>query len=251
MLDEFVLFGRPDSIDADYQLTGDLMRYTAETETPAIRVWRPHRQVAFGPRDTNADGYESARQTARERGYRSVERRVGGRAVAYTGSTVAFVRCRPIEDLRRGLQQRYEEMSTDLQAALRDLGVEAEPGEPSESFCPGSHSLQANGKIAGIAQRVTNSVAVVSGILVVSDHEEIAAVLEPIYADLGVAFDPDSVGSIRNAGGTDDHDPVLHTVAGALSDSAGSATVELADIARADDGTFLLSEAAWSGTRRR
>lgn len=242
MADAFVLFGRPDSIDADYQLTGDLMGYTTETGTPAIRVWRPHRQVAFGPRDTNADGYESARNTARERGYSPVERRVGGRAVAYTGSTVAFVRCRPVEDLRRGLQQRYEEMSSELRAALRDLGVEAESGEPPESFCPGSHSLQANGKIAGIAQRVTNAVAVVSGILVVSDHEEIAAVLEPIYADLGVAFDPDSVGSIRNAGGTYEYEPVLDTVVAALSDSTGAETVKLQDVARADDGTFLLSE---------
>ena len=169
-----------------------------------VRVWRPLRQLSFGRRDANEPGYERANRIAREQGFEPVEREVGGRAVAYTGSTVAFAHCRPVDDPRDGLDERYERATSDVLTALRSLGVPAERGEPADSFCPGVHSLQAEGKLVGIAQRIRHDAALVSGLVVVRDHEDIATVLDLIYDALDVAFDPTSVGSVAKAGGQSD-----------------------------------------------
>jgi len=189
----------------------------ASDREPALRVWRPHRQVAFGRRDATGDGYERAQVAARDRGYAVVERSVGGRAVAYTGSTVAVALAEPTENPRETIQRRYARVSDAIQQALDDCGVDARTGEPPDSFCPGTHSLQADGKVAGLAQRVRRSVAVVGAVVVVRDHEEIAAVLTPVYAALGVPFDPNSVGSVARAGGTDDPDRVVAALEAALT----------------------------------
>jgi lipoate-protein ligase A len=200
-----VVRGRAASVEADREFTADLLA-GAKTGQPALRVWRPHRQVAFGPRDIHSDGYDRAREIADERGYAVCERSVGGRAVAYTGTTVAFARIEPVDDMREGVQQRYATARVDLRAALGDLGVDARRGEPEGSFCPGSQSLQAgrSGKLVGIAQRVQQDAAMVAGVVIVDDHTEIAETLAPIYDALDLDFDPRSVGSIAKAGGEPD-----------------------------------------------
>jgi octanoyl-[GcvH]:protein N-octanoyltransferase len=224
-----VFRGRASDIDADYRITDDVVDLTERTGRSVLRAWRPHRQVAFGPRDRAADGYERARDAAVERGFQPVERRVGGRAVAYTGSTVAFARTRPITDPREGLQDRYERVERALKTALEDLGVDVQSGEPDRSFCPGAHSLQADGKIVGVAQRVTKDVSLTSGIVVVRDANEIAAVLDRVYGELGVPFDPDTVGSVSAAGGPDEPAAVVDSLADALTDGDPS-TVRVEDL---------------------
>jgi octanoyl-[GcvH]:protein N-octanoyltransferase len=219
--------GRADSVEADRAVTDRLVERVATggpeptDREPAVRTWRPHRLVAFGRRDTTSGGYDRAREAARERGFPPVERDVGGRAVAYTGSTVAFVRATPVDDPRGEITARYDAATGDLRDALADLGVEATDGEPPDSFCPGSHSLQADcggrsRKIAGLAQRVRADVAVVAGVLVVDDHAEIAAVLDAVYGALGVPLDPETVGSVELAGGESDPERVVQAVEDAL-----------------------------------
>lgn len=180
-----------------------------ERGEPALRVWAPHRQVAFGRRESREPGYEAAREAARERGFAPVERSVGGRAVAYTGSTLAFALAHPVEDMRKGMEDRYDHATDRVQRALWRVGAPVQRGEPANSFCPGRHSLSCRGKLVGIAQRVRSDSALVSGIVVVDGHEEIATVLEPVYAALDSSFDPGSVGSVARAGGR----AVSHTVA--------------------------------------
>ncbi|WP_311173929.1 lipoate--protein ligase family protein [Halobellus ordinarius] len=182
-------------------MTAAALDRTAETGVPTVRAWTPPQQVAFGRRDARADGYDLARAVAEADGYPTVERSVGGRAVAYTGTTVAFAVAVPIADARRGVAARYDAATTAVVRALRALGVHARRGEPAASFCPGDHSVQAHGKIVGIAQRIRQDVTLVSGIVVVNGHEELAAVLDPVYAALGVPFDPNSVGSVERGGG--------------------------------------------------
>lgn len=196
-----VLRGRAASIEADRKVTRELLAVAGETREPALRVWTPGRQLAFGRRDANEPGYEEARRIAENTGFPPVERSVGGRAVAYTGTTLAFARVVPIDDARKGLDTRYDEASERLQSALAELGIGAERGEPPNSFCPGAHSLSASGKLVGIAQRITQNAALVSGVVIVADHEEIADVLRSVYNALSVPFDPDSVGSVALAGG--------------------------------------------------
>jgi len=168
---------------------------------PTLRVWCPHRQVAFGRRDRRAEGYDRAREAAADRGYAVLERQVGGRAVAYTGHTVAFALAEPTGRVREGIGERYDRVSEAVQRALATVGVDAREGEPADSFCPGAHSLQADGKVVGIAQRVRQDVALTAGIAVLRDHTGIGDVLAPVYEALGVPFDPESVGSVVRAGG--------------------------------------------------
>jgi lipoate-protein ligase A len=191
--------GRAADIEADRAVTRSLLADARDSGEAAVRAWTPHRQVAFGRRDARADGYQRARAAARERGYPPYERSTGGRAVAYTGSTVAFLRAEPAETAREGIDARYEALLTDVQRALAGLGVDAERGEPPDSFCPGTHSLQADGKVVGAAQRVQQGVGLAAGICVVRDREAIASVLEPVYEALAVPFDPDTVGSLERA----------------------------------------------------
>jgi lipoate-protein ligase A len=207
-----VLRGRAATPEADRERTGTMLTRTGETGEPAVRVWAPHRQVAFGRREAADAGYDRARSAARERGFPPVERRVGGRAVAYTGTTLAFAHAVPVAGARTGLADRYEATIERLRRALSTLGVAATVGEPADAFCPGEHSLQCGGKLVGVAQRVRTDAALVAGCVVVADREELAAVLAAVYDALDQPFDPGSIGSVAAAGGPADPERVRRTV---------------------------------------
>jgi lipoate-protein ligase A len=214
-----VLRGRADTIEEDRAVTRALADDVEASGEPVVRAWTPHRQVAFGRRDTRSDGYDRAREAAEARGFPAYERDVGGRAVAYTGNTVAFVRVEPVADFRRGTDERYDRAVEEVRGALRSLGVGAWEGEPPNAFCPGAHSLSTDaGKVVGVAQRVRQGSAAVAGIVVVRDHEEIADVLDHVYGALGVPFDPDTVGSVAASGGPADPMRVARAVESAFVD---------------------------------
>ncbi|PSQ47170.1 lipoate--protein ligase [Halobacteriales archaeon SW_7_65_23] len=223
-----VVRGRAATPETDRQRTRDLVDHTAETGERTLRVWTPPPHVAFGRRDANRDGYERARELAAQE-YPVIERTVGGRAVVFTGNTVAFVATTPVADSRTGIQERYEDATATMLDALAELGVDAEPGEPDGAFCPGTHSLSADGKIVGLAQRVHRYAAAVSGIVVVRDHGSIAGVLEPVYGALAVPFDPDAVGSIARAGGPVDPVAVCRTIERTLRDGREATVEEVRD----------------------
>lgn len=210
-----VVRGTAETPAADRAKTAGLLDRVAATGEARLRVWQPPRQLAFGPRDTVADGYERARKLARQAGYDPVERRVGGRAVAHTGSTVAVAVA--VLD-HESIRARYRRVTAVLERAFRSLGVGVRRGEPDESFCPGEHSLQNGGKIVGIAQRVRREAALVSGCAVVTgaDATAIAEVLTPVYEALDVAFDPASVGSLEGAGGPADPTAVREAIESAF-----------------------------------
>lgn len=233
-----VIRGREATVDADRELSRRLYSSVADGES-AIRVWRPHRQVAFGRRDQRREGYEQARERARERGFVPVERDVGGRAVAFDGETsVAFTRVEPIEDFRRGTTDRYERATATLEDALGRLDGELEVsrGEPDRSFCPGTHSLSlvdsdgGRRKVAGLAQRIRQDVAVVAGVVLVANREEVSNVLEPVYDALALEFDPATVGAVGTAGGPSDPEVVRSALEDALvGDERATVRVEPVD----------------------
>ncbi|GAB7095631.1 biotin/lipoate A/B protein ligase family protein [Halolamina litorea] len=232
-----VIRGQAATPEADREATRDLLGAVADSGVPAVRAWPLHRQLAFGRRDANEPGYDDARAAARERGFPPAERSVGGRAVAYTGTTVAFAALEPTDESRAGITERYEAAVETVIDALATVGVDAERGEPADSFCPGDYSVQARcsptkngetdafGKLAGIAQRVTAGAALVSGVVTVADRAEIRDVLEPVYDALDVPFDPKSVGSVAAAGGPADPERVARALEEAVVDGRGR-TVE-------------------------
>jgi lipoate-protein ligase A len=204
--------GRAETLAADREVTAAMVDQSARTTEPALRIWTPHPQVAFGRRDSNAAGYDRARELARDRGLTPVERDVGGRAVAFTPGTLAFSLAEPRDGKDRAVRERYDRVLERLAGALSKLGTGVSRGEPAGAFCPGSHSLQADGKVAGLAQRVRDDVAVVGGFIVVSDGTALADVLAPVYEALSVPFDPDSVGSLAAAGGPSAPEAVVPAV---------------------------------------
>ena len=230
-----VVRGRVDDVERDRAVTRRLVDHVAGSGEPAARAWAPPRQVAFGRRDATADGYDRAREAALERGFAPVERSVGGHAVAYTGETVAFVYAMPVAgaDARMGIQSRYADVLNRLQGAFDAMEVPVRRGEPDAAFCPGEHSLQRDGKVVGLAQRVTGGSAVVGGCAVVSEADEadLARVLEPVYDALEVPFDPASVGSVEGAGGPGDP--------GVVADALGRAFAGEAAVQRVDATTLL------------
>ncbi|MFC4358005.1 biotin/lipoate A/B protein ligase family protein [Halobium salinum] len=204
-----VVRGRGTDPEDDRAVTASLVVDAAETGEPALRVWAPHRQVAFGRRDAREARFEAAKRAAGERGFVPLERSVGGRAVAYTGeTTLAFAHAVPITDERRGIDDRYESATETVLRALRGMGVDAERGEPADSFCPGDHSIRSTtppgGKLVGVAQRVRQGAALVAGCVLVADRAALQDVLEAVYGELGVDFDPESVGTVADAGGPGD-----------------------------------------------
>lgn len=211
-----VFRGRAREVTVDRAITRRLADRVAAGGDPVTRVWRPPCQVAFGRRDRQTPRYHQARRTAAVRGYPVIDRDTGGRAVAHTGATIAFVRIEPAGSERTGLDRRYERTLGALQDGLAELGVDAKPGEPPKSFCPGAYSLRAGGKLAGLAQRVGNGVATVGGMLIVGNRDRFLDILQPVYGALGLPLDAEAVGSLRRAGGPDDPDEIVATIERAL-----------------------------------
>ena len=202
---------------------------------PRGRGGAPQRRGAGGRRDAREEGVDAARAAALDRGYEPVERSVGGRAVAYTGETLAFAVAVPLADMRTGLDERYATATETLLESLSGLGAAVARGEPAASFCPGDHSVRVanGGKVAGLAQRVQKGAALVSGCLVVaaSDEAAIADVLTPVYDALGVPFDPESVGSLAAADGPSDPGPVARALEAAFVEGSwGDGTADVVAI---------------------
>jgi len=227
-----VLRGHATDPASDREPTASLLA-SARDGTPGIRVWMPPRQVAFGRRDARAAGFDRAKRLAEARGFPSVERDVGGRAVAYTGRTLAFAHAVPLAGGSRSIAERYELGTETVLSALRGLGADVAPGEPSAAFCPGDHSVRVadGGKVSGLAQRVRVDAALIAGCVVVrsDDASAIADITDPVYDALDVPFDPSTVGSIAAAGGPDDPRQVARALEAAFVDgpwSDGAGCVE-------------------------
>ena len=178
-----------------------LDRAGAGTLPEAIRLATPGALVSFGRLDALAPGFPAAVAAAREHGYAAVHRLVGGRAAVFNGSTLLFAHVVADPEPARGTHARFAAMAATVVEALRALGV-ADPrvGEVPGEYCPGAFSVSAGGriKLAGIAQRVTRRAACTQGVLVVEDAAAVRAVLEPVYAALGLAWDPATAGAIED-----------------------------------------------------
>jgi octanoyl-[GcvH]:protein N-octanoyltransferase len=222
-----VLRGQVSESTLEHNVGKEMLVAVSRTAEPIVRVWCPPKSVVFGPRDTNEDGYDRARTIAQNNGYRVRERSVGGRAVAYSGTTVAFARAEPTQDGRRSISERYDRTTAQVQEALSSLDVAAERGEPPGAFCPGSQSLSADGKIVGMAQRVREEAALTAGLVVTRDHDELARVLEPIYETFDMEFDPAAVGSVHRAGGRAAPETVTRAIERALGDGAEPTLVDV------------------------
>jgi len=177
-----------------------LERVSAGTDPETLRIHRPGAVVAFGPRDRLAPGFQKAVDAARDRGFASVLRLAGGRAAVFHEATIAFSWVLPDPEPRQMITARFEEVAAIMARALTRVGVDARVGEIPGEYCPGAHSVNARGrtKLMGVGQRLVQHAAHVGGVVVVGGSDRIRQVLIPVYAALGLAWDPGTVGSVED-----------------------------------------------------
>jgi octanoyl-[GcvH]:protein N-octanoyltransferase len=167
---------------------------------PSALMWTSSRYVGATRLETRLPSFAAATEAASGLGFPVLVRNSGGGAVAANRGSLSFSLTFPVDDLRHGLYERYSEGLDLIASALRRIGVEAEGGEVEGEFCPGAYSVRSGGpwgvKHAGLAQRVTRRSARLEALILVSETDEIRAVLERVYALLGLRFRPESVADL-------------------------------------------------------
>jgi octanoyl-[GcvH]:protein N-octanoyltransferase len=214
-----------------------LERVAAGELEETIRLARPGAMVAFGKQDVHERGYRDAVAAARERGFEAVVRLAGGRAAVFHEDTVALAWARGDRDALAYTHDRFREVADVVTAALVRLGVDARVGDVPREYCPGEYSVNAGGrvKLAGIGQRVIAGAGHVGGVVVAAGEERIADVLVPVYAALGLEWDPATAGSVAAELGGASFELVRDAIAVELG-----TRYELAD-AELDDRTLALA----------
>jgi lipoate-protein ligase A len=198
----------------DTAISSELLARVADGSLgPAARIHRTVPSVAFGRADRNSVGYGIAVDAARSHGFDAIERLAGGRAAVFHEGTVAVSMVVPVDESRSGIVDRFREITTVTTDALEAVGVDSEVGEVPGEYCPGAYSIHARGavKLAGFGQRLVKGAAHVGGVVVADGTTRIRSVLLPVYAALGLSWDPATVGSVADEGG-----PGVDTVAEAL-----------------------------------
>jgi lipoate-protein ligase A len=184
----------------DAAVSRAIMLKVAAGELPeTLRIARPGTTVAFAKRDAVADGYGEAVRAAREAGFEATLRLAGGRAAVFHDGTMEIGHAVPDEEPRARIHDRFRHTADRLARALAALGVGARVGEVAGEYCPGRYSVNARGaaKLAGIGQRVVGGGSHTGVVLVVEGEDRINAVLEPVYAALGLDWAPAASGSVR------------------------------------------------------
>ena len=192
--------GFPEPAAMDTAVSHATLRLVAQGRLPeTLRIHRPGPVLAFGPRDRVTQGFPAAVDAALARGFGAVLRLAGGRAAVFHPGTIAFSWAIPDPSPREGIPARFDELAGIIVEAIGSLGIDARIGEVPGEYCPGEHSVNARGrtKLMGVGQRVIAGAAHVGGVVVVSGADRIRDVLTPVYAALGLDWDPATVGSLE------------------------------------------------------
>lgn len=193
----------PRAAALDTALSRALLTRVAAGELPAtLRLARSAPAVIFGKQDAVAPGYHEAVRAARDAGFEATLRLAGGRAAVFHEHTISLGHAVPDPAPRGGIHARFAATADLIARALGRLGVDARVGEVPGEYCPGSFSVNARGerKVAGIGQRLIATASFMGGVLVVADAERIRDVLVPVYAALGLDWDPARTGDVAGEG---------------------------------------------------
>ena len=198
---EILVAGPFDDPEDGFGLQQAMLEEVAAGERgPAALMWSSSRFVGATRQETRLPGFAAATEAASDLGFPMLVRNSGGGAVAANRGSLSFSLTFPVEDLRHGLYERYGGGLDLIASALRRIAVAAEGGEVEGEFCPGAYSVRSGGprgvKHAGLAQRVTRRAARLEALVLVSETDEVRAVLERVYGLLGLPFRAESVGDL-------------------------------------------------------
>lgn len=166
----------------------------------SLRLHVPPEVVAFSVLDRARPGFREAVAAAHAGGWGAILRLAGGRAAVFHSETIAFAWCVPDPEPRASIAQRFDWIAALVARALQSLGVDARVGAVPGEYCPGDHSVNARGarKLMGVGQRLVKGAAHVGGVIVVRDSARVRDALVPVYAAMGVDWDPASAGAIED-----------------------------------------------------
>ncbi|MGH7286965.1 MAG: lipoate--protein ligase family protein [Myxococcota bacterium] len=205
----------PERSAFDTAVSRALLRAVGAGRAPAaLRLHRPGEVVAFSLLDRVQPGFREAVAEARTQGFDAILRLAGGRAAVFTRETLAFAWCVPDPEPRAAIAARFDELARVVAAALRRLGVDARIGALPGEYCPGDHSVNARGKtkLMGVGQRIVRGAAHVGGVIVLGGSARIRDVLVPVYARMGFAWDPATVGALDDEIGAISHAAVVEAL---------------------------------------
>jgi octanoyl-[GcvH]:protein N-octanoyltransferase len=202
----------PDDANLEAGVSHALLDRVGAGELPeTFRLALTPATLSFGRLDTHAPGFPDAVRAAQAHGFAPVHRLGGGRAAVFHEGTLAFGWAVADDEPRTGTHMRFARLAGLVGEALVSLGLPAEVGELPGEYCPGDYSLHVGPvKVVGIAQRVTKSASYTEGMIVVNGGDRVRDVLVPVYAALGLDWDPSTAG---DCGG-----PSLDDVAHAVTD---------------------------------
>lgn len=184
---------------------------TGQFEGPAFRLHVPEPVMAFGMIDRTRPGYPAATRIAAAHGFAPVERLAGGRAAVFHRQTIAFSWVTADPNPRSGITERFVMISSMINRAFRDLGLDSRIGEVKGEYCPGEFSINIAGtvKVMGIGQRLVKNAAHVGGVIVVDGARQIRDVLIPVYRALEIDWDPRTTGALADRAPGLDSDTVM------------------------------------------
>lgn len=166
-----------------------------------LEIWAPPRTLALSRLDELRPGIDRARALARAAGFEPRRRISGGHAVALGEGSLCVGFAEPAPAFE-GTQQRYERLTAALVSAFAELGVESEPGELDDEWCPGAWSIRSGGvKLAGLAQRAVKGAAWAEAVVNLAPDPEAKLLLIEVYRELGLALDPATIGSLSDVAG--------------------------------------------------
>ena len=166
----------------------------------SLRIWRPDAALAFSATDRQRGGFVRAVERARQAGFTPFLRLAGGHAAVYSAGTVAFAWTQRVDDMRSGIDARFEDLAGRVAAALRRLGVDARVGAVPGEYCSGAYSVNGSGrvKLMGVGQRVIRGAAHVGGVIVAEGGDAIRGVLSQVYEALELELEPATVGCVAD-----------------------------------------------------
>ncbi|MBR74445.1 MAG: hypothetical protein CL872_05875 [Dehalococcoidaceae bacterium] len=199
----------------DIAVSRTLLSGVSANQYPSIlRVYRGIEQIAFGPADVRNKGYNAAVSYAKQQKFSTVNRLTGGHAVTFHSGTLVFAWMFNDLDARLKMHYYFDLVSNFFQNIVNEFGLDCFVGEIDGEYCSGEYSLNLDNKvkIAGIAQRIVNKAVYIGGFIAINNSNLIKKMLIPIYKDLGIKWNPQTVGSLADYDSTIDFQSVLSKI---------------------------------------
>lgn len=195
--------GLKDNLAMPFAYTDLLIRQTDTYGQPMIHFWEAEKMVILGMQDTRVTDLKAGLARLHEAGYPFIVRNSGGLGVVSDEGILNFSLFLPFSESEPiSITKGYELMTLVIQTAFNDFDVKIEPGEVSDSYCPGEFDLSIAGqKFAGIAQRrIRNGMVVMIYISVNGNQLARGELMRNFYqASLGEDFGKKNFPPVRPA----------------------------------------------------